>query len=144
LWQGTRSPRSPSEIRGGRKRGGQREEPHARAAKQRKRERERESEREGLEVGHECAAREREIRVAFRTVRARGCECVTNKCLPAARRTGICIRTHNATPSQPLRSRLASCCVTFPSQGRARSAPRVSRWRNEAIALRCRAPRFRR
>lgn len=23
-------------------------------------------------------------------------ECVTNKCLPAARRTGICIRTHNA------------------------------------------------
>lgn len=31
-----------------------------------------------------------------------GRECVTNKCLPAAKRTRICIRTHNAVEKPPL------------------------------------------
>lgn len=56
-----------------------------------------EGEKESLESQARLCG-DREIRLAFRTVRAvYGCECVTNKCLPAAKRTGICIRTHNAT-----------------------------------------------
>jgi len=102
--------------------GGQREELHARARPNRKRERGRE--RGGLE---DTTVRRETARCALRSVpSARGRECVTNKCLPAARRTGICIRTHNATPSLRLRSRLASCYVTFPSPGRARSALRAA------------------
>lgn len=57
-------------------------------------------EKEELEVRHDAETASRVCSILSASVYGR--ECVTNKCLPAAKRTGICIRTHNAAEEPPL------------------------------------------